>query len=67
MNVPFEWFYMRSVLQAHVFSAYVCNRVGLRGKGVGDMTGWLCSSVVECSHGQRKTLSSSHNCSPVAR
>mgnify|MGYP000707680772 CR=1 FL=1 len=27
----------------------VCNRVGLRCKVVGDMTGWLCSSVVECS------------------
>ena len=37
----------------------VCNRVGLRWKVVGDMTGWLGSSVVECSHVQRKALGSS--------
>ena len=29
------------------------------------MTGWLSSSVVECLHGQRKALGSSHNFSPV--
>ena len=37
----------------------VCNRVGLRRKGVGDMIGWLGSSVVECSRGQRNALGSS--------
>ena len=31
----------------------------------GEMTGWLASSVVECSHGQRNTLGSSHNVSPA--
>ena len=39
--------------------------VGFRWRIVGDMTGWLGSSVVECSHGQRKALGSSHNFSPV--
>ena len=29
------------------------------------MTGWLSSSVVECSHSQWKTLGSSHNFSPA--
>ena len=33
--------------------------VGFRWRSVGDMTGWLGSSVVECSHGQRKALGSS--------
>ena len=33
--------------------------VGFRWRIVGDMTGWLCSSVVECSHCQRKALGSS--------
>ena len=33
--------------------------VGFRWRIVGDMTGWLGSSVVECSHGQRKALGSS--------
>ena len=37
----------------------LCNRVGLRWRIVGDMTGWLGSSVVECLHGQRKALGSS--------
>ena len=42
-----------------------CNRVGFRWRIVGDTTGWLGSSVVECSHGQRKARGSSHNFSPV--
>ena len=29
------------------------------------MSGWLGSSVIECVHGQQKTLGSSHNFSPV--
>ena len=33
--------------------------VGFRWRVVGDMTGWLGSSVVECLHGQRKALGSS--------
>ena len=37
----------------------MCNRVGFMWKVVGEMSGWLCSSVVECSHGQRKALRSS--------
>ena len=32
--------------------------VGFRWRIVGDMTGWLDSSVVEGSHGQRKALGS---------
>ena len=32
--------------------------VDFRWRIVGDMTGWLGSSVVECSHGQRKALGS---------
>ena len=34
-------------------------RVAVRWRIVGDMTGWLGSSVVESSHGQRKALCSS--------
>ena len=32
--------------------------VGFRWRIVGDMTGWLGSSVVECSHSQQKALGS---------
>ena len=32
----------------------MCNRVGFRWKVVGEMSGWLCSSVVECSHGSER-------------
>ena len=32
--------------------------LGFRWRIVGDMTGWLGSSVGECSHGQRKALGS---------
>ena len=39
--------------------------VAVRWRIVGDMTGWLGSSVVECSHGQRKALGSSHIFSPA--
>ena len=41
-------------------SVTVCvTGVGFRWRIVGDMTGWLDSSVVECLHGQRKALGSS--------
>ena len=41
-------------------SVTVCvTGVGFRWRIVGDMTGRLGSSVVECSHGQRKALGSS--------
>ena len=35
---------------------YHVTGVGLRWKVVGEMAGWLDSSVVECSHSQRKAL-----------
>ena len=38
---------------------YNVTGVGFRWRIVGDMTGWLGRSVVECSHGQRKALGSS--------
>ena len=49
------------VLQETILASWwwFCNRVGFRWKVVGDMTGWLGSSVVECSHSQRKALASS--------
>ena len=46
-------------------TTYSCNRVGLRWKVVGEMTGWLGSSVVECSHRQRKSLGEFARCTNI--
>ena len=48
--------YLQEIVDEFQLLREVCNRVGLRSKVVGDMTGWLGGSVLECSHGQQKTL-----------
>ena len=43
-------------IYSHTGLHYYATGVGFRWKVIGEMTGWLGSSVVECSHGQQKTL-----------
>ena len=53
------FYYLKANLAKWMLYICICNRVELRWKVDDDMTVWLGSSVVECSHGQQKTLGSS--------